>query len=606
MPAKKDNLLTGKLFRITFASFFVANIMTVLGTVIDGFVASNALDRASIAATGLVSPVIILFTVIGTIAGIGFQVRSLKCLGKGDTEGAGRALSETMITGLVLSVLLMAFALIRPDVLVRFIGVSENSAEFSGCIDYIRGTAIGIPALTAMAILTRGVQIDGAHKIAVLSVIVMAVTNIVGDYIVVAWLNAGLYGLSLDTSVSYYAGTLVLLWYCRRPDFLIRPVLKGISLIETLKVNNIGVWGGALSLLYGLTLVLRADILNVAMDLFKVGEAGLQAYHVQVQMNYIVNASQSSAISMLFLFGGLCTAEEDRISFKKIVGKVVKYDVLTAAAMSAILFFFAGIIARLYLRGADAELLATAAGVLMASSVGLVFQIVVILFANYIQVFNHNIVSAFVIIVINFFAPLFGASFGGALGEEMSTSVIVCIFSGVSVCYILSALLLPLLVPLVNRRIRGRDLLWMIPENYGVAPENELRAMITTQDDVMEFSQKAWDFCKARGMSERTSYLTSLAIEEMATNVVKHGFARDDRDHTLSVRLVVKDDELILRFRDDSPGFDPRSKYDAIFNNPDISRMIGLKMILTKAREVSYTSMFSLNNLIIRIGNEAA
>ena len=104
-------------------------------------------------------------------------------------------------------------------------------------------------------------------------------------------------------------------------------------------------------------------------------------------------------------------------------------------------------------------------------------------------------------------------------------------------------------------------------------------------------------------MSERTAYLTSLAIEEMATNVVKHGFTKDDRDHTLSVRLVDKDDELILRFRDDSPGFDPRSKYEAIFRNPDISRMIGLRMIMAEAREVSYTSMFSLNNLIIRIYN---
>jgi anti-sigma regulatory factor (Ser/Thr protein kinase) len=167
--------------------------------------------------------------------------------------------------------------------------------------------------------------------------------------------------------------------------------------------------------------------------------------------------------------------------------------------------------------------------------------------------------------------------------------------------HILSALLLPLLIPFVNRRLHGRDLVWMMPKDFGVSPEDELRGMISNQEDVMSFSQKAGEFCTAKGKSERTSYLTSLVIEEVATNVVQHGFTKDDRDNTLSIRLVDKGDELIMRFRDDSPGFDPRSKYESLFANPDISRMIGLRMIMAEAKEVDYTSVFRLNNLIIRI-----
>jgi anti-sigma regulatory factor (Ser/Thr protein kinase) len=409
-----------------------------------------------------------------------------------------------------------------------------------------------------------------------------------------------LYGLTIGTSISYYAGVLVLLWYYRKPDVLIRPALKGISLLETLKVNNIGMPGGIVSVLYSLTLVLRGDMLNIAMEWFNVGETGLRAYHVQVQVGYIVNAFQISAIGVMFLFGALCTAEEDKISFKQIISKVVRYDLLAALIMSAAILCFSGVIARLYLGSGD-EALASAEGVLRAFAVGILFQTAVILFANYLQVFSHFVLSALVIIVSNVIVPLFGASYGGAFEQMMSGDIVTGMFEGMTAFHILSALLLPLLIPFVNRRLHGRDLVWMMPKDFGVSPEDELRGMISNQDDVMSFSQKAGEFCTAKGKSERTSYLTSLVIEEVATNVVQHGFTKDDRDNTLSIRLVDKGDELIMRFRDDSPGFDPRSKYESLFANPDISRMIGLRMIMAEAKEVDYTSVFRLNNLIIRI-----
>ena len=69
MLLKRDKSITGKVFRITIASFFASEIMTVLGSVIDGLVVGNTMDPASIAAAGLVSPAVILFSVVGTTAG---------------------------------------------------------------------------------------------------------------------------------------------------------------------------------------------------------------------------------------------------------------------------------------------------------------------------------------------------------------------------------------------------------------------------------------------------------------------------------------------------------------------------------------------------------
>lgn len=49
-------------------SFFVSNIITVLGSMMDSFTVSNTMDEAAVAAVGFVSPAVILFSLIGTTA----------------------------------------------------------------------------------------------------------------------------------------------------------------------------------------------------------------------------------------------------------------------------------------------------------------------------------------------------------------------------------------------------------------------------------------------------------------------------------------------------------------------------------------------------------
>ena len=95
LPLSDRNLsLTGRMFRFLVLSFFVSNIMTVLGSVMDSFAVSNTMGEAARAAVGFVSPAVFLFSMIGTTAAVGFQVTCIRCLSRGDTKSAGKALSE--------------------------------------------------------------------------------------------------------------------------------------------------------------------------------------------------------------------------------------------------------------------------------------------------------------------------------------------------------------------------------------------------------------------------------------------------------------------------------------------------------------------------------
>ena len=78
-----------------------------------------------------------------------------------------------------------------------------------------------------------------------------------------------------------------------------------------------------------------------------------------------------------------------------------------------------------------------------------------------------------------------------------------------------------------------------------------------TMEDVVSIAEQVQLFCLERGIDRRRSYLAGLAMEEMAGNVVEHGFSKDKAKHTVDVRVSIKDDDLILRIKDDCIKFDP-------------------------------------------------
>ena len=86
----------------------------------------------------------------------------------------------------------------------------------------------------------------------------------------------------------------------------------------------------------------------------------------------------------------------------------------------------------------------------------------------------------------------------------------------------------------------------------------------------------------------------------MAGNIIKHGFIHDNRKHSIDIRIIKKEDGLILRIRDDCYIFDPVNQL-SLFSDEDMTYHIGLRMIFKASKEVKYTSILKLNNLLVRV-----
>ena len=88
----------------------------------------------------------------------------------------------------------------------------------------------------------------------------------------------------------------------------------------------------------------------------------------------------------------------------------------------------------------------------------------------------------------------------------------------------------------------------------------------------------------------------------MAGNVVDHGFTKDNKNHHLYVRVVIKEDDIVLRLRDDCKSFDLKQKVaNWTFDPQNPEKNIGIHMILKIAKNIEYTNTMGINNLIIKL-----
>lgn len=91
----------------------------------------------------------------------------------------------------------------------------------------------------------------------------------------------------------------------------------------------------------------------------------------------------------------------------------------------------------------------------------------------------------------------------------------------------------------------------------------------------------------------------SMCIEEMAGNIVDYGFD-DGKKHFVDICVIIKEDEVVIRMRDDCRHFDPK-KQDELYNPEDPTAHIGIRLVRKIATEFKYVNVLKLNYLIIKI-----
>jgi anti-sigma regulatory factor (Ser/Thr protein kinase) len=138
------------------------------------------------------------------------------------------------------------------------------------------------------------------------------------------------------------------------------------------------------------------------------------------------------------------------------------------------------------------------------------------------------------------------------------------------------------------------DAFSMLPKDFGAREGDYMEMTLQNAEDPVQASVKAEEFCLGHGESRRNSSMIALCVEEMTNNIIRHGFTKDKKKHSIDIRLLFKGDKRLLRIRDDCVNFDPVD-YVKLHESEDPTSHIGIRMVMKMVKNANYINSLGLN-----------
>ena len=93
------------------------------------------------------------------------------------------------------------------------------------------------------------------------------------------------------------------------------------------------------------------------------------------------------------------------------------------------------------------------------------------------------------------------------------------------------------------------------------------------------------------------SYVTILALEELATNAINLGYT-DNQEHLIQVEIIVEKDQLLIQYRDDGVFFNPLEVQEPDTNLPVEDRPtegLGILLLRKISDDMTYERADGIN-----------
>jgi Na+-driven multidrug efflux pump/anti-sigma regulatory factor (Ser/Thr protein kinase) len=581
-------LLTGLFFRLLPYQVLLL-IVTAVNGIVDSLFASNIIGESAMSAIGLFSPMNHFLYAACMIFVSGSTILYGQYLARERNR-----INHLFTVTLVVSggVALLASGLLVLSVIVgwtrAFVDEQPVLQMFN---DYILSQAIGIPALIIGQQMFAFMSMENRRKWTMTASIICLAANLLGDLLFIKVIPMGTFGLGLSTSVSEWVFFLALALYYIRGKSEWKFSLKGCQWQDAPKIVKLG-YSGALS---RFAEMFRCLVVNFLV-LKYVGSVGLSSFAASNSFLAVVWPIPFGMTAVARMLFSVSIGEEDRRSVVDIMKIVMTKGMLVVLAIVAGLVLFAEPLTRLFYRDPlDPVYQYTVMGFRLLP-LCMPLAVLSLHYAAYCQVAQKKVMSAVLPIFDGFIGVVACSLFLIPL-MQMNGLYLANILNG----FICAAVILIGAWLALKRFPRNLEDLMAIPENIGVSAEDRIDISITCVDEVVNVSQKICDFCKAHGIDERRSIFSGLCMEEMAGNVVEHGFHKDNKKHhTVDVRVMHKEGDIILRIRDDCKSFDP-SSYVKMMDPGENGKNAGIQLVYKIAREVRYQNLLGLNMLTIRL-----
>ena len=578
------------MIRLLPAQFLLAAVSSV-NSIVCSLAAGNLLGAYTMSAVGLYLPVnMFLNAVIAMLQG-GTAIQSGKYIGENAREQMQNAFSLNMIVSLLFSaVVTVVFLVLGTFNLTHLVTADPALQDTFG--DYLRGQAVGVLPMVVGGQLSAFLSLENRQKVTTAATVSCVIVSLLANLVFLRVLNLGAFGLALSTSVGMWMFFAIQAvgFFGRRNGYRFSLSLHGLRWNDLGTILKVGL-PGAVNFGYQ---AVRGLILN-RLILQYAGTNGLSAFAANDALLRLFWAVPFGMVAVGRMAFSVSVGEENREALKAVMRAVMRRYVPLMVLVSASVILLAHPLTRLYYRNTSDPVYAMTV---------LGFRILPA--AMPISVFTLNY-----------------ACYGQTSGK-LRLVHLLSLMNGLLSVVILSALLLPsmgmagvdtahvlsgvlqIIIILVYACIKKRGLprslddLMAFPPDFGVPESEWMNLTVRTMEDVISVSRTLEHFCLSRGTDRRRSCFAALAMEEMAGNIVRHGFSGSNSRQEAVIRVTRKGNDLILRIRDNGRYLNPVERLQMMDPEDRVSN-VGLRLARRCASEMQYQSILGLNVLTLRI-----
>ena len=261
MDKKHNELNDDSIFKLCIKYFiptFIGSVVVVLYNIVDRFFVGKISEKA-LAGAGVAFYIVMIFIAFAMLVGVGSGAVVSIRLGQKKGEEAEKILGNTITIFAILGIVLYILMMINLDTILLYSGANAETLPYAKT--YLEIIMYAILPLFFSYGLTNVLNAAGTPRVAMFSMMVGAITNIILDYVAVMVLHTGIEGTAYATLIGNILSAIFVMYFIIAGKFPIKINLFGYKLEETsslkLKLRNMK-----------LSYPIVKDILSIGMSPF--------------------------------------------------------------------------------------------------------------------------------------------------------------------------------------------------------------------------------------------------------------------------------------------------------------------------------------------------
>ena len=190
-----------------FVPAFIGVFVNALYNIVDRVFIGQGVGAEALSGISVIFPVMLIMMGFGMLIGIGTGVYVSINLGKNDFERAEQTLGTGFALMLVVSVIIMIVTWLLKVPILRSFGSTEETFQYAN--DYLDIIIAGVAFMVVGFSLNNVIRSEGNARIAMVSMILSSVSNIILDAVFIFWLDMGVKGAAYATIISMF---ILMVW----------------------------------------------------------------------------------------------------------------------------------------------------------------------------------------------------------------------------------------------------------------------------------------------------------------------------------------------------------------------------------------------------------